>query len=200
MFLLPDQTLNQVYDQYGLVPFWITQALGSGNFGDPVFFTLITSTFLHGGWVHVLGNMWYLWVFGDNVEDRLGHIPYLFFYLFMGIVGGMAQALLDPLSPIPVIGASGAVAGVLGAYLIAYPQARVLALVPIIIIFTIMELPAVLFLAIWFLLQLFNGVASIGGTANAVAWWAHVGGFVMGMLLIKLMPNRKINFEYNGAE
>ncbi len=196
-FLLPVDKLNQVYFNYGLIPVDVSYNILTGAPVLPVLLSFVTAMFLHGGWVHVLGNMLYLWVFGDNVEDRLGHFKYLLFYLVVGIIGGITHVLSDPASQVPVIGASGAVAGVLGAYFIAFPRSRILALVPIIIIFTIMELPAIVFLGLWFLLQLFNGAASIGGMANPVAWWAHIGGFVAGMALIKLLPARKQDYYYS---
>jgi membrane associated rhomboid family serine protease len=151
---------------------------------------MFTATFLHGGWFHLIGNMLYLWVFGDNVEDALGRARFVLFYLLTGLAGGLAHIISDPQSVIPTIGASGAVAGVLGAYFITYPHARVLALVPLLFIVTFIELPAVLFLFLWIALQLFYGIAAILGTANMVAWWAHVGGFAAGMLLIKPLAGR----------
>lgn len=182
--------LNQIFYTYGLIPADVLNAVFTGGPLTPVLINFITATFIHGGWVHVIGNMLFLWVFGDNVEDRLGHFKYLLFYLLAGIAGGLVHVITNPVSTVPVVGASGAVAGVLGAYIIAFPRSRILALVPIIIIFTLMEIPAVIFIALWFFIQLFNGVASLGGTANPVAWWAHVGGFLMGMLLIKTMAPR----------
>ena len=199
-FMLPVDMLNQVYLHFGVVPADLSYALANGTSLVPVLLTLITAMFLHGGWVHVLGNMLYLWVFGDNVEDRLGHLRYLLFYLASGVAGGIAHFLSNPASQVPIIGASGAIAGILGAYLIAFPRSRVLTLLPIFIFFTIVEIPAVIFLAIWFVLQLFNGAASIGGTANTVAWWAHVGGFVAGAIMIKLLPARRRDNYYYSRE
>jgi hypothetical protein len=147
----------------------------------PSLLTLLTCVFLHGGWLHFLGNMWFLWVFGDNVEDRLGHGGYLAFYLGAGVVASLAHLLANPASPVPTIGASGAVAGVMGAYMLLYPRARVLAAIPIFFFLHLMVVPAPLFLGIWFVLQLFQGVASVTGTmARGVAWWAHIGGFAVG--------------------
>ncbi|TYO94696.1 rhomboid family intramembrane serine protease [Desulfallas thermosapovorans] len=182
--------LNQVYYTFGLVPVEALNAVFTGSSLTPVLVSFVTSTFIHGGWLHVISNMLFLWVFGDNVEDRLGHFKYLLFYLAAGFAGGLAHIISDPVSTVPVVGASGAVAGVLGAYIIAFPRSRILALVPIIIIFTLMEIPAVVFIAIWFILQLFNGVASLGGTADTVAYWAHIGGFIIGAVLIKTMSPR----------
>jgi membrane associated rhomboid family serine protease len=150
--------------------------------------------FLHGGWLHLGGNMLYLWIFGDNVEDRLGHVRFLLFYLACGLAAALAQIYVNPTSTIPMVGASGAVAGVLGAYLVLLPQAQVLALIPIIFFFQLVELPAFLFLLFWFLMQFLNGAASIAttqATTGGVAWWAHIGGFVSGMALGFLLPKHK---------
>jgi membrane associated rhomboid family serine protease len=154
--------------------------------------TLVTSMFLHGGFAHILGNMWFLHIFGDNVEDRLGHGRYLFFYLVCGMAAGVAQALSHPASEVPMVGASGAIAGVSGAYLLFFPRARILTLVPIIFFLYLVEVPAVFFLAIWFAWQVLSGVATLGTAADAagVAFWAHVGGFLAGMLLGPLLRTR----------
>lgn len=147
--------------------------------------TLVTSVFLHGGWLHVLGNMWYLWIFGDNVEDRMGHWRYLVFYMLSGAAAGLAQAAVNAGSYIPTVGASGAVAGVMGAYFVLYPRSRVLTLVPIFIFIRIIEIPAVWFLGFWFLIQLFSGVGSIAyttGSQGGIAFWAHVAGFAAGLV------------------
>jgi len=182
--------LNQVYYAFGVVPAEVMNTIFTGASFTPVLVSFVTTMFIHGGWFHVIGNMLFLWVFGDNVEGRLGHFKYLLFYLIAGAVASLAHILSNPLSTVPVVGASGAVAGVLGAYIIAFPRSRVLALVPIFIIFTLMEIPAVIFIALWFVLQLFNGVASLGGDVNTVAYWAHVGGFITGAILIKIIAPR----------
>jgi len=147
--------------------------------------SVVTSMFLHGGWLHVAGNMLYLWIFGDNVEDRLGHGRYLAFYLCCGAVAAVGQTLANPLSVVPMVGASGAVAGVMGAYFVLYPHSRVLTAVVIIFFIDLIEIPAIYFLAIWFVMQLLSGVGSIGaGAAEAgVAFWAHVAGFAAGAAL-----------------
>jgi membrane associated rhomboid family serine protease len=158
------------------------------------FLPLFTSMFLHGGWLHIGGNMLYLWIFGDNVEDRLGHLRFVLFYLACGLAAALAQIYMHPTSKIPMVGASGAVAGVLGGYLILFPHSRILALIPILFFFQIVELPAVLFLIFWFGMQFLNGAVSITGashTTEGVAWWAHIGGFVSGMALGFLIPKRK---------
>jgi membrane associated rhomboid family serine protease len=176
---------------YGLIPrrfvYWPGAPL------DPLrFLPLLTSMFWHGGWLHLLGNMLYLWIFGDNVEDRLGHLRYLMFYVLAGAAAGLTQVVLNPTSTLPTIGASGAIAGVLGAYLITFPRSRVLTFFPPIWFF---QLPAFAYLVFWFLLQLLEGIGSLGAPADTggVAVWAHVGGFVAGALLIKLMapPRRR---------
>lgn len=147
--------------------------------------TLVTSMFLHAGWFHVLGNMLYLYIFGDNIEDRLGHLRYLLFYLLCGVAAGATHALTAPQSRIPVVGASGAIAGVSGAYFLFFPTARVVTLVPIFLFIQVIEIPAVFFLFLWFLGQLIAGVATLGraGDVGGVAVWAHVGGFVAGLVL-----------------
>ena len=179
---------------YGLVPrrlvFWPGEPL------DPArFLPLVTSMFWHGGWLHLIGNMLYLWIFGDNVEDRLGHFRYLIFYLAAGVAAALTQVMLDPTSTLPTIGASGAIAGVLGAYLVSFPKSRVLTLIPIIIFPWFVEIPAVIYLAFWFILQLLEGIGQLGAPAQmgGVAVWAHVGGFVAGVVLVKLMqpPRRR---------
>ena len=158
-----------------------------GHWGFDLF-TIVASMFLHGGLMHIGSNMLYLWIFGDNVEDRLGHGKYLLFYLLCGFLATLAHAVFSPGSRLPAIGASGAIAGVLGAYLILWPHARVLTLIPIIFFITVRELPAVIILGLWFVLQFFNGVGSLGvrdaKDIGGVAYFAHIGGFLAGMLLI----------------
>ncbi|MCC6365929.1 MAG: rhomboid family intramembrane serine protease [Bryobacterales bacterium] len=154
---------------------------------------LLTSMFLHGGWMHVIGNMWFLWIYGDNVEDILGHGKYLLFYLICGVAAGVVHVLFNAGSRMPTIGASGAIAGIMGAYLAKFPRSRILMLVPIIIFFTTFELPAVFVLIYWFLLQIFSGVGEIGyssASQGGVAWFAHVGGFLTGYLLIRVFKTR----------
>ena len=154
--------------------------------------TIFTAMFLHGGWFHILSNMWVLFIFGDNVEDRLGHASYLVFYLLSGVAAGLLQSFVLPTSRVPMIGASGAIAGVLGAYLVLYPRARIASLVPILFIFTIIEIPATLFLLFWFVSQLFSGWLAIGSSAGSgVAWWAHVGGFLFGVVAVVLFAQRR---------
>jgi rhomboid family protein len=144
---------------------------------------LVTSMFLHGGLLHLLGNMLYLYIFGDNVEDRLGHVRYLIFYFLCGIAAGAAQAITNPRSDVPMVGASGAIAGVSGAYFLFFPTARVVTLVPIFFFLQVIEIPAVFFLLVFFVLNFLSGVATIGARGGGVAFWAHVGGFIAGMVL-----------------
>jgi membrane associated rhomboid family serine protease len=151
----------------------------------PAWLTLLTCVFLHGGWMHFLGNMWFLHIFGDNVEDCFGHVQYLLFYLGCGVAASGIHLLSAANSPIPTIGASGAIAGVMGAYFLLYPKAKVLTLIPIIIILYTVVLPAPLFLGVWFVIQLLQGTLLVSGTmAEGVAWWAHIGGFVAGMAAV----------------
>ena len=150
----------------------------------PPVLTMLTCVFLHGGWMHFLGNMWSLWIFGDNVEDRFGHFGYLLFYLGCGVAASVTHFASMPDSAMPTIGASGAIAGVMGAYLVLYPRATVLSLVPIFYFIQVIVLPAPIFLGIWFLMQLLQGMSA---NASGVAWWAHIGGFVMGAAIAALL-------------
>jgi len=154
--------------------------------------TLLTSMFLHGGWTHLLGNMWYLWIFGDNIEDRLGHVRYLGFYLAGGIVAAVVHALTNSASVVPTVGASGAIAAVLGAYAVTFPHARVVTLVPFFPFVQIVALPALVVLGLWFVIQFFTGALTLAwsaksGMSGGVAWWAHIGGFAFGILAMKLL-------------
>jgi len=156
----------------------------------PNLLRILISMFLHGGWLHIGGNMLYLWIFGDNIEDRLGHFKYAVFYLLCGFIATMSHAVMNASSTLPSIGASGAIAGVLGAYVVLFPKARVTTLIPIFIFITIRDIPAIVVLGFWFVLQLFVGVASIGASGDAtggVAVFAHIGGFIAGMILVIAM-------------
>ncbi|HOL18063.1 MAG TPA: rhomboid family intramembrane serine protease [Bacillota bacterium] len=185
---LPEMQWQQFVLTYGMVPARLTggvaaflsreqglEALAAGAF------PLISANFLHGGWLHLIGNMVYLWVFGDNIEGRLGHLRYLFVYLLMGAASQLCHVVAHPLSAIPLVGASGAIAGVLGAYFILFPHSRVLTLLPLGFFITFVHIPAVIFLALWFVLQLLNATLAAG--VQPVAWWAHVGGFVIGAIV-----------------
>lgn len=176
---------------YGLVParYFVPQISAYFSLGQQLF-ALFSFMFLHGGWLHLVFNMWSLWIFGDNIEDRLGSLRYLAFYLLCGLASGAAHLFLNTHSNVPTIGASGAIAGVMGAYMLLFPRSKVLTLIPIIIIPWFVEIPAFFFLGLWFLMQLFNAAGDAGG-AGGIAWWAHIGGFVFGMLSVtffKRMP------------
>lgn len=149
---------------------------------------LLTSMFLHGGWMHLIGNMWFLWIYGDNIEDILGPVQYIVFYLACGVAAAMTQVFLTPDSRLPTIGASGAIAGVMGAYLVKFPRSRIVTLLPLFIFWTTVEIPAFFILIYWFVIQLFSGATTIASHAQGgVAWFAHVGGFLTGILLIYVM-------------
>lgn len=172
---IPDErALGWFFFEWGVVPAAVTQGFGWHGF--------LTSMFLHGGWMHLAGNMLFLWVFGDNVEDEMGHLPFLGFYLAGGIAAALAQVLADPFSPVPMVGASGAIAAVLGGYLLMYPKARVDVLFIFVIFFRIIPIPAWIVLGVWFALQVFGGF-STPSDQGGVAYWAHAGGFAGGLLL-----------------
>jgi len=154
--------------------------------------TLFTSMFLHGSWMHLIGNMWFLWIFGNNVEDSMGHLRYLLFYVITGLLAAGAHVISDPGSAIPTVGASGAISGIMGAYLILYPRARVKTLVPLVIILTIVNVPAWVMLGYWFVVQLLSSMADSAMTGGGVAFWAHIGGFGAGVLLVKVFANDRL--------
>ena len=185
--------LEQVFYSWGIVPCYFTGTCHfrlrtqCGLLSVPLhanYFTLISSIFLHGGWMHIIGNMWSLWIFGDNVEDRMGRIGFGCFYLLSGLAAGVLHIAFNQTSRAPTVGASGAIAGVMGAYLLLFPHATVITLVPIFIFLQTVELPAVVFLGLWFLINLWSGLGSLAAhtQAGGVAWWAHIGGFLLGIL------------------
>jgi membrane associated rhomboid family serine protease len=197
---LTPSSLNALVFQLGVVPLRVFALLnGTGHHSAlPVLLPFLTSMFLHGSWMHVIGNMWFLYIFGDNIEDYLGHFQYLLFYLAAGLLAMLTQVLSSPNSSVPTLGASGAIAGVLGAYFVLYPKARVLTWFPIFFVF---YLPAWVMLGYWFVLQFFSGAATSlvyqGRAVGAgVAFWAHVGGFVAGAVLVKLLPARSRRSPY----
>jgi membrane associated rhomboid family serine protease len=185
---LSTRQVDALFRAFGLVP------ARFGAAGVYSFLPLLTSQFLHGGPLHVGANMLYLWVFGDNVEDRMGHLRYLVFYLLLGTISGLTHVMFNLRSRVPTVGASGAVAGILGAYFLMFPRSRVVALVPLVFFWSVTEVPAVVFLLFWFVLQLASGVASAGAAqvGSGVAWWAHIGGFAAGAALVGLFrPKRR---------
>jgi len=178
--------VERLYFQFGVVPHDVVTSFNSYQFGSAVI-PLFTSMFLHGGWLHLGGNMLYLWIFGDNVEDRLGRFRYLVFYLMCGLAAAALHIFIEPGSEVPTVGASGAISGVLAAYLLMFPKARVVTIIPVFLFLQVAELPALIVLGFWFVIQFFYGIISLGsGTAGAggVAWFAHVGGFVAGLALV----------------
>jgi membrane associated rhomboid family serine protease len=169
-FQLDDLSLQRLVFEFGVIP-------ARFSYGD-----VISSMFLHGDILHFAGNMVFLWIFGDNVEDRLGHVGYLLFYLGAGALAAMAQVFADPTSFVPMIGASGAIAGVMGAYFLLYPHSRILTIVFFVLFLDIIEIPAIFFLGVWFLLQVFHGAMASGAEGGGVAFWAHAGGFAAGVM------------------
>lgn len=194
------RALNAFIYEFGVVPEHFTEALNGhfplSNLG--LFIPILTSMFLHASWLHILGNMWVLWIFGDNIEDYLGHFQYLIFYLVCGFAASITHIFLNFGSNVPSVGASGAIAGVMGAYFLLYPKARVLTLVPFLVFFTVW-LPAWVVLGYWFLTQFVSGATTIAfssQTGGGIAFWAHVGGFVAGIVMIKLFPQRAHRERY----
>ncbi len=184
--------LEEFIHRFSVIPADVVSSLQRHAFFETSFRGIFTSMFLHAGWLHLGGNMLYLWVFGDNIEDKLGHARYVFFYLICGVVSSALYVYVDPHSTVPTIGASGAISGVLGAYILLFPKARILTVIPIFIFLQFVELPALIVLGLWFVLQFFSGLASLGyqtAEAGGIAWWAHIGGFVAGLILI--FPMRK---------
>jgi membrane associated rhomboid family serine protease len=191
-FVLPTRQLNAFFYSFGVIPADIVQLQN--------LYTLFTSMFLHGGIAHLLGNMLFLYVFGDNIEDAMGHVSYLLFYLLTGVAASGLQIALDPTSTIPLIGASGAISGVMGAYIVLFPQGRIRAIVIMGVIGTVL-VPAWIMIGLWFLLQLFSGFMSlgVGGNAGGVAFWAHVGGFIAGAILVFLFRDRNAVARQNAV-
>jgi len=196
-----EAALAAFFDTWGAVPSRISAALaGTGDAGAAAT-GVLASLFLHGGWEHLIGNMLFLWIFGNNIEDRLGRLPFLVFYLLGGIAAALAQVWIEPTSDIPLVGASGAIATTLGAYIVLYPRARILTLVFLGFFFQLIEVPALIVLALWFVLQLIDGVATLGAptAGGGVAFFAHIGGFVVGGLVgiaVRSMALRPRRDEY----
>src|SRR5450432_392253 len=195
--LAPEAFQNLIF-QFGFTPADVAELFtGTSSLRLPsVLLPFLTSMFLHGNWWHVIGNMWFLWIFGDNIEDHMGHGRYLLFYFLSGIAAAAAQVVLTPHVGVPTVGASGAIAGVLGAYFILYPRARVLTWFHPIFFF---YLPAWVMLGFWFALQFFSGAATNTASysqSGGIAFWAHVGGFVAGIILVKILPERPQRYRY----
>lgn len=196
-----EAALNSLISEFGIVPRVDVAILTGSTHLSPTaaIIPVFTSMFLHGSWIHIIGNMWVLWIFGDNIEDYLGHFKYLIFYFASGLGAALLHIALNINSRMPSVGASGAIAGVMGAYFILYPKARVLTVVPLIVFFTFWRLPAWIVLGYWFLVQFLSGaataIAATTQTTGGVAFWAHVGGFVTGIVLIKILPPRLRRFS-----
>jgi membrane associated rhomboid family serine protease len=196
------RALNAFVAEFGVIPRHEVAVLTGQSSLNPgaAILPIFTSMFLHGGWLHIIFNMWWLWIFGDNIEDYLGHFKYLVFYLVSGFAAALVHIALNLTSRVPTVGASGAIAGVMGAYIVLYPRAKVLTLVFLIVFITFWWLPAWLFLGYWFLIQFISGaattIAETSQSTGGVAVWAHVGGFLAGIVLIKLMPARPRRFSY----
>jgi membrane associated rhomboid family serine protease len=207
---LPPNALEGFIYHFGLVPARFTHEAWGRSLGVTAgsLWPFFTSMFLHGGWLHIIFNMWALWIFGDNVEDRLGHVRFLVFYLVCGLIAAVVQTLTSIQSTVPTIGASGAIAGVLGAYFVLFPRARVIVVFPVLFIPLFFTLPAPLFIGFWFTLQLVSGTLSLVSSASAaggIAWWAHVGGFSAGAVLHRLFmagrpPRRRVYPDEYGTK
>lgn len=199
---LDGRAVSQLFHLYGVVPARFFEPVWAAGVGypDSMGWPLVSYMFLHGGWLHIILNMWMLWIFGDNIEDVTGHFGFVVFYLLCGLAAAGLHMVFEQSSPVPVIGASGAVAGVMGAYIMLYPHGRVLTLVPILFIPLFLRIPSYLFLGVWFLSQLAAGLVSSANNAMSVAWWAHVGGFLAGCVLILWFRRRgQCRYCYNPA-
>jgi len=183
--------------RFGLVPTWAIKTAEQQYFsGTPsFFFPLFSYMFVHAGIIHLLSNMWFLWVFGKNIEYRIGHFRYFIFYILCGIASGYFHIIFNPSSTVPCVGASGAVSGVIGAYMILYPRAKILTLVPIYFFIKAIEIPAFIFIIIWLLIQVTGAISSLSHEGGSVAWWAHFGGFLWGFLTVLLFKQDKLKLR-----
>lgn len=182
-----EPAVRAFFAEFALTPAVVMQTRDLGAYS-----TVVTSMFLHGGWLHLIGNMWFLWIFGNNIEDSVGHFRFILFYLLCGAGAAAAQIAIHPDSTVPMVGASGAVSGVLGAYLLLFPTARVLVALPIWIFLRLFRVPALLLLVVWFGMQLLSGWATLGQQTGGVAFWAHIGGFVAGLVLLPVFKKRRV--------
>lgn len=205
---MPLGVREQMFYLFGLVPARFIHPHWAAAVGFPVnnYWPLLTHQFLHGGWLHIIGNMWTLWIFGDNVEDRMGRLRFGVFYLLCGLLAALTHLFTQPDSTVPTVGASGAIAGVLGAYFLLFPTARIVVLFPLFFLPLFFEVPALLYLGLWFVTQLYSGTVSLAGPASVggIAWWAHVGGFLAGIVLCPLFlrrpPRRPLQPDEYGME
>lgn len=199
-----DPALSRSLCQLALIPGALLQTIAAGTqiavgpntvctlTGNGTWFTPLTSMFMHGGWMHIIGNMWFLWIFGNNVEDSMGSIRFAAFYTLCGLAAAGAQIFSDPASPIPMVGASGAIGGVMGAYILLFPRVRVHMLIFLGFLVTTIAVPAIFMLGYWFIVQLLSGLATAGNPGGGVAFWAHIGGFVAGAALIYLFRDNRL--------
>ena len=197
MKMMPDELQRQLIYLYGMVPIRYSNPEWSAAFGLPFdgYFSFLSSLFLHGGWLHIIINMWFIWIFANSIEDRMGHGRFLAFYLSCGLIATFVQWYFDPTMAIPVVGASGAIAGVLGAYFLMYPYARIVIWFPLFLLPIFFELPAIAFLGFWVIIQIQNATTAMmfDAVAAEVAWWAHLGGFVAGVFLHPLFLNNEVD-------
>jgi len=197
---MPDKEFAEFVYRYGFIPVrFLNSIMEFGILHTDSYLPMLTSMFLHGNWVHLISNMWMLWLFGDNVEDIMGFARFLIFYILCCLISGFTHFLFNPVSSVPTVGASGAIAGVMGAYLILFPHSRIVTLVPVFIFLPMfIHVPAFIFLIIWFLSQLYSGVTQWvgGGNVGGIAWWAHISGFLAGMFLHKYFAKRRIYWSF----
>ncbi|NOR71828.1 MAG: rhomboid family intramembrane serine protease [Methylomarinum sp.] len=197
MKMMPDELQRQLTYLYGMVPIRYSNPEWSAAFGLPFdgYFSFLSSLFLHGGWLHIIINMWFIWIFANSIEDRMGHVRFLAFYLSCGLIATFVQWYFDPTMAIPVVGASGAIAGVLGAYFLMYPYARIVIWFPLFLLPIFFELPAIAFLGFWVIIQIQNATTAMmfDAVTAEVAWWAHLGGFVAGVFLHPLFLNNEVD-------
>jgi len=191
MVVLPSDQIAEIYHSWGVIPTRFLHALSSASYMTAMrnWFSILSSMFMHGGWFHLISNMWFLWLFGDNVEDRMGHVRYLIFYICSGTAAALLHVVLHSHSNVPTIGASGAIAGVMGAYFLFFPLARMIVLVPVLFYPLFFEVPAVLYFLLWLFSQVFNGTFSLlqrNEVTAGIAFWAHIGGFITGMIVAKI--------------
>jgi membrane associated rhomboid family serine protease len=198
---MPPRAAEAFLLTYGMVPAKIQYALAGTHHAtlQQAAQSIFTCMFLHGGWLHILGNMWFLWIFGGNVEDRFGSARYAVFYIVCGLASGVSELIFTWGSHIPSIGASGAISGVLGAYVVFFPRSKILTLIPLFIIWFTMRIPAIIFIGLWFVMQFLSGISSLGAggaaSSGGVAWWAHVGGFLVGLAIARALPPRLLRTE-----
>jgi len=189
---LGDKHLDEFIVKYGLISHRYFYFVEHQTHHVTRYVPFFSSMFLHGGWMHIIGNMWFLFIFGDNVEDRLGHRNYFAFYILSGLAAAIVQLLSSTASNVPTIGASGAISGVLGAYLVMFPRAKIVTLLPIFFFFDIIDISAFLFIGFWFIMQFVSGLQTLGiDTSGGIAWWAHIGGFVAGILMLPALKKKK---------